>query len=127
MQVEKNKATVRRFIEAMNNREFAILDQLLAPNVVRHCQATPGIQVRSLDDFKEFLQMDFRRKQKRFDAHAFTSNNGVGAPKVSIAELGPLHREHVAVVLHIRFFNWFEVCGCEAIENDIPVHRLELD
>ena len=59
MQVEKNKATVRRFIEAMNNREFAILDQLLAPNVVRHCQATPGIQVRSLDDFKEFLRRDF--------------------------------------------------------------------
>ena len=49
---------MQRFIEAVNNRDFNTLDELVAPNVVRHSQATPGIDVRSLDDLKQFLQQD---------------------------------------------------------------------
>ncbi len=57
-QLEENKAVVQRFIEAVNNRDFNTLDELVAPNLVRHSQATPGINVRSLDDFKQFLRQD---------------------------------------------------------------------
>src|SRR5262249_53008095 len=38
---EQNKALVRRLWEAMNNRQLEALDDLLAPDVVRHCEATP--------------------------------------------------------------------------------------
>lgn len=30
----------------------------MAPNVVRHCQATPNVDVKSLQEFKEFLRQD---------------------------------------------------------------------
>jgi hypothetical protein len=39
---EQNKVLVRRLWEAMNNRQLEALDALLAPDVVRHCEATPG-------------------------------------------------------------------------------------
>jgi steroid delta-isomerase-like uncharacterized protein len=55
---EQNKAVVRRFWEAMNSRQLEALDELIAPNVVRHCQATPGVGVRSLDQLKDFLRQD---------------------------------------------------------------------
>jgi predicted ester cyclase len=55
-----NKSVVRRFGEALNNRNLDLLDDLVAPGFVRHCQATPSIEVRSLDDFKRFLQDDWR-------------------------------------------------------------------
>ena len=49
---------MQSFIEAVNNRDFNTLDELVAPHLVRHSQATPGINVRSLDDFKQFLRQD---------------------------------------------------------------------
>jgi predicted ester cyclase len=55
---EENKALVRRFGEAMNARQFHLLDELVAPGFLRHCQATPDIDVRSLQDFKDFLKQD---------------------------------------------------------------------
>ncbi|HTI83061.1 MAG TPA: ester cyclase [Acetobacteraceae bacterium] len=54
---EQNKTVIRRFFEAWNNRQPEVFDELIAPDVVRHCQATP-IEVRSLDQLKEFLQRD---------------------------------------------------------------------
>ena len=33
-------------------------DDLIAPDVVRHCEATPDIEARSLDQIKEFLWQD---------------------------------------------------------------------
>lgn len=47
-----------RMIEAVNERDFDALDDLIAADVVRHCAATPDIEVRSLDDFKAFLHRD---------------------------------------------------------------------
>ena len=56
--IEENKDLIRRFGEAMNTRRLHLLDELVAPGFVRHCQATPEIDVRSLQEFKEFLSQD---------------------------------------------------------------------
>ena len=55
---EQNKAIIRRFFDAWNSRQPEAFDELIAPDVVRHCEATPGLDVRSLDQVKEFLQLD---------------------------------------------------------------------
>ena len=57
-QAEKNKQLFIQGIEAVNNRNWDALDDLIAPNYVRHCQATPDVTVRSLEDFKAFLKQD---------------------------------------------------------------------
>lgn len=54
-----NEQLVRRMIEAVNARDLAALDAIVAPDVVRHSAATAGVVVRSLDDFKKFLLSDF--------------------------------------------------------------------
>lgn len=56
--VEENKEVVRRLIAAINDRNFDLLDELVAADVVRHSQATAGVGVRSLEDFKQFLRQD---------------------------------------------------------------------
>jgi steroid delta-isomerase-like uncharacterized protein len=56
--IEQNKALARRFGEAMNTRQFDLLDKIVAPDFLRHCQATPEVDVRSLQGFKEFLRQD---------------------------------------------------------------------
>jgi len=55
---EENKVLARRFGEAMNARQYDVLDELVAPNFLRHCQATPETDVRSLEQFKDFLRQD---------------------------------------------------------------------
>jgi len=57
-QAEKNKQLFTRGVEAINNRDWEALDDLIAPNYVRHCQATPDVEVTSLEDFKQFLKQD---------------------------------------------------------------------
>lgn len=56
---ERNKATARAMIEAINDRDLDRLDDLVAADMVRHSQSTPGVEVTSLDDFKAFLESDF--------------------------------------------------------------------
>jgi predicted ester cyclase len=56
---EQNKSVVQRFGEAQNNRRLDLLDELVAPDFVRHCQATPWELIRSREDFKRFLQGDW--------------------------------------------------------------------
>jgi ketosteroid isomerase-like protein len=55
---EQNKAVIRRFFDAWNSRQPDAFDDLIAPDVVRHCEATPGIEARNLDQVKEFLRQD---------------------------------------------------------------------
>ena len=55
---EQNKTVIRRFLEAWNNRQPEAFDDLIAPDVVRHCEATPGVEIRSLDQLKDFLRQD---------------------------------------------------------------------
>ena len=55
---EQNKSVIRRFLEAWNNRQPEAFDELIARDVVRHCQATPAVEIRSLISWKEFLHQD---------------------------------------------------------------------
>lgn len=55
---EENKVLIRRFEDAMNTRRLDLLDAIIAPNFVRHCQATPHLDIRSLEQFKDFLRQD---------------------------------------------------------------------
>jgi steroid delta-isomerase-like uncharacterized protein len=57
-QAEANKETMRRFVDAMNARDFDGLDELVSPDVVRESPSTPGLVVQSLEQFKEFLRQD---------------------------------------------------------------------
>lgn len=56
---------ITRMFDAMNRRALDELDEVMAADFVRHCEATPHLDVRSLDDFKAFL---------RDDAAAFPDN-----------------------------------------------------
>jgi hypothetical protein len=55
---EESKALVRRLADAVNSRHFDLLHELIAPNFVRHCQATPEVDLRGLEQFKDFLKQD---------------------------------------------------------------------
>ncbi len=59
-QLDKNKEIASRMIDAINNRDYDLLDKLIAPDIVRHCQATPNLNIRSLSEFKEFLKSDMK-------------------------------------------------------------------
>ena len=52
MSLEKNKATVRRFIEEWNKRNLAALDELMAADYF-----DPSLQIRSLEAYKQLLTM----------------------------------------------------------------------
>jgi predicted ester cyclase len=49
---------IERFVDAMNERALDRLDDVVAADFVRHCEATPHVDVRSLEDFKDFLRAD---------------------------------------------------------------------
>ena len=54
----ENKDLVRRFVTASNELDFAALDQIVAPDVVRHSQSTPDLVITSVEDLKAFLEQD---------------------------------------------------------------------
>lgn len=56
MGTEENKALVRRFAEAGNQNDLEAFDRLLAPDFVRHCEATPEVAVESCEAFKQFYR-----------------------------------------------------------------------
>jgi hypothetical protein len=58
---EENNVLARRLGEAINARRRDALDDIVAPDFTRHCQATPQVDVRSLQAFKEYLRQDCRR------------------------------------------------------------------
>ena len=53
---EANKMIVRAFAEAGNRNDLEAFDTLLAPDFVRHCEATPEIAVTSCEEFKQFYR-----------------------------------------------------------------------
>ena len=57
-QLEANKEVIRSFVEAQNAGDIDLASQFVAPNAVRHCQATPDVQVRSREDFVVFFEYD---------------------------------------------------------------------
>ncbi len=44
------------FAEAGNQNDLAAFDRVLAPDFVRHCEATPDVTVRSCEAFKQFYR-----------------------------------------------------------------------
>ena len=57
-QAEKNKQLFVRGVEAINSRNWEALNDLIAQNYVRHCQATPDVKMTSLEEFKQYLKQD---------------------------------------------------------------------
>ncbi|MGD9021724.1 MAG: ester cyclase [Lysobacterales bacterium] len=57
--LERNKQIVRLQAQAYNERDLDLLAQTTADDLLRHCQATPDIQVDSLEDFVAFLKGDW--------------------------------------------------------------------
>jgi predicted ester cyclase len=55
MTTQDMRALVGRLEDAMNRRALDELDDVVAPDFVRYCEATPDVHVRSRDDFKAFL------------------------------------------------------------------------
>jgi steroid delta-isomerase-like uncharacterized protein len=56
--VEENKQTLVDMTAAINARDLDALDAYVAADVRRHCAATPGVLVESLEQFKAFLETD---------------------------------------------------------------------
>jgi steroid delta-isomerase-like uncharacterized protein len=52
------KAVIQGFVAAGNNRDFDRLSRYVADDVVRHCQATPGLEVTNLGQFIAFMEAD---------------------------------------------------------------------
>ena len=59
-QPDKNKEIATQMINAINDRDYDMLDEVIAPDLVRHCQATPDINIKSLEEMKEFLKGDLK-------------------------------------------------------------------
>ncbi len=59
-QPDKNKEIATQMINAINDRDYDLLDEIMAPDLVRHCQSTPNLNIRSLNEFKEFLKEDLK-------------------------------------------------------------------
>lgn len=57
--LEKNKEVVRLNAQAINDRDLALLAKTTSETLVRHCQATPGLKIASLDEFVAFLKSDW--------------------------------------------------------------------
>lgn len=57
-QPDINKEIAAQMIKAINDRDYDLLDEVIAPDIVRHCQATPNLNIRSLVEFKDFLKVD---------------------------------------------------------------------
>jgi steroid delta-isomerase-like uncharacterized protein len=55
---ERNRSVIRQFLAAWNRHDADALEEFVAPDVVRHCPATPDTRVTSVDDLKEFLRRD---------------------------------------------------------------------
>lgn len=51
-----DKTLVTRLEDSMRRRALDELDDVLTPDFVRICEATPGVEVRDLDGFKQFLR-----------------------------------------------------------------------
>jgi len=54
-----NVRVATAMVDAINARDLAALDGIVATNVVRHSAATPGVVVTNLAEFRAFLETDF--------------------------------------------------------------------
>ena len=54
----ENKALVEGFVSVGNSRDYDRLGEFVSQDIVRHSQATPGLAVTNLDEFKAFMVAD---------------------------------------------------------------------
>ena len=54
----ENIQLVHAMTKAINDRNLDELDKFLAPDLVRHCAATPDVAVTNLEEFRAFLETD---------------------------------------------------------------------
>lgn len=55
---EKNKTIAAEAFTIVASGDFDRFDEVISQSYIRHCQATPGLTIRSLGDFKEFIRQD---------------------------------------------------------------------
>lgn len=55
---KKNKDIVLKTFEIVGNGDFEGMDEYIATNYIRHCQATPDLVIESLEAFKDFIRTD---------------------------------------------------------------------
>ena len=58
--LEQNKRVVLAQARAYNERDMDGLRATVTPDLRRHCQATPGVDVRSADEFVAFIMSDLQ-------------------------------------------------------------------
>ena len=56
----ENKALIEGFVSVGNSRAYDRLKEFVAEDFVRHCQATPGLVVTNLEQFKAFMESDVK-------------------------------------------------------------------
>ena len=55
---KQNKELVAKAFEVVGNGDFDNMGNYIADNYVRHCQATPDLNITSLSAFKDFIRED---------------------------------------------------------------------
>ena len=60
MTIEQNKTVVRAFVEAVNQRDWRRLEDLLAPDFARHSSTFGQPQIRSRQQLRDFLAGEAR-------------------------------------------------------------------
>lgn len=106
-------ALVIEFFDAMNDRELNRLDAIVAADFVRHCQATPDVDVQSLDDFKAFL-----------DAYTAVFPDNVQTPIHIAADGGLIGIFATYEGTHLGPFGSFEATGKRAIFDFAGMFKL---
>lgn len=55
---QESKTVAAKAFEVVGSGDFGNMDNYIAENYVRHCQATPELNITSLSQFKEFIRQD---------------------------------------------------------------------
>ena len=55
---QKNKEIAAKAFEIVAAGDYNGMDQYIAQDYMRHCQATPELNIESLEAFKKFIKMD---------------------------------------------------------------------
>lgn len=90
---EANKQIVRSFADAGNRNDLEAFDSLLAPDFVRHCEATPEVNVTSCEEFKQFYRdtaVTFPDQQMILDALVAEEDRVAFRGRFSGTQSGPM-------------------------------------
>ena len=55
---QQNKEIISKAFEVVGAGDYDYMDNYISSNYVRHSQATPDLNIRSLSEFKEFIRQD---------------------------------------------------------------------